>query len=93
MTTAQFLKPLGFHSLLVFIIGIAASFGAPPAFPKPTCSFSNQEYHVDQTWFKYLRTPNLNTCVRCTCKSVSTVHSMDCTQFLKKQEVLTISNA
>ncbi|GBL82215.1 hypothetical protein AVEN_252402-1 [Araneus ventricosus] len=65
------------HILFVLLIGITASLGAPPSAlssmetSKSTCTFSNQEYHVNQTWYKYLRTPNLNACVRCICKSVS----------------------
>ncbi|KAF8784379.1 Chordin-like protein 2 like protein [Argiope bruennichi] len=63
------------HVFFLLLIGITASLGAPPSaleISKSTCTFSNQEYQVNQTWYKYLRTPNLNACVRCTCKSDTT---------------------
>ncbi|GFR32018.1 chordin-like protein 1 [Trichonephila clavata] len=61
--------------LLILLFGLATSLGAPPSAltavetSKSSCSFSDQEYRVNQTWYKYLRTPNLIACVLCTCKS------------------------
>ncbi|KFM65348.1 Chordin-like protein 1, partial [Stegodyphus mimosarum] len=70
--------------LLLLLIGVLASLGAPPpTLPslgslKTRCTIANQEYGINETWYKYLRTPNANLCVRCLCKSDGASSSINC---------------
>ncbi|XP_054708926.1 chordin-like protein 1 [Uloborus diversus] len=60
--------------LLLLLVGILASLGAPPPTLNPSgsgrlhCSMAGQEYEINQTWYKHLKTPALTICVHCLCK-------------------------
>ncbi|KAG8199201.1 hypothetical protein JTE90_016025 [Oedothorax gibbosus] len=77
----SFSTDLSTHIILIVFIDIAASLDIPPAssFSKLKCSFIDQVYEVNQTWYKYFKNPEADVCVRCICKADTFGSSARCT--------------